>query len=98
VPQSNIKKFLLFIPAIIGFILHAPIFYFTKWLGNALIKEEGHYDSKIVGFLFLLYPLFLLIISGLCYFLLAIYTRFYCFCILPFTAWAFVQLKPQMDQ
>ena len=51
VKQSAVKKLILFAPAAIGYLLHAPLYYLLKWLGDKLIKEEGHNDSKIVAFL-----------------------------------------------
>ena len=70
VNQPLLKKILLIIPAVIGFIIHAPLFYFAKWLGNKLVKEEGHYDSKIVALLFIFYPVSLLLLCLLAYFLI----------------------------
>ena len=94
--QSAVKKILLFAPAAIGYLLHAPLFYLLKWLGDKLIKEEGHNDSKIVAFLFLMYPLFLLLLSLLMFTFTGGWYSFGVLLLLPFTAWAFVQLKPQL--
>jgi 1-acyl-sn-glycerol-3-phosphate acyltransferase len=96
VKQSSLKKALLFIPAVTGYVVHAPLFYFIKWLGYKLIKEDGHDDSKIVAFLFLFYPLFLLLLSFLLLFFTGSWFVFGLLLLLPFTAWAFVQLKPQL--
>ena len=96
IKQSAVKKILLFAPAVIGYLLHAPIFYLLKWLSDKLIREEGHDDSKIVAFLFLLYPLFLLLLSFLFLFFTGSWFAFGLLVMLPFTAWAFVQLKPQL--
>ena len=96
VKQSSLKKALLFIPAIAGYIIHAPVFYFVKMLGDGLVREDGHDDSKIVAFLFLLYPLLLLLpVLLLCFFTGSWYPLGLLL-VLPFTAWAFVQLKPQL--
>ncbi|MEP7239008.1 MAG: 1-acyl-sn-glycerol-3-phosphate acyltransferase [Ferruginibacter sp.] len=95
VKQSTLKKILLFIPAVAGYIIHAPVFYFVKMLGNSLVREVGHNDSKIVAFLFLLYPLLLLLLTFLLFFFTGSWYAFSLLLVLPFTAWAFVQLKPQ---
>jgi 1-acyl-sn-glycerol-3-phosphate acyltransferase len=95
--QSPIKKGLLFIPAIIGSIVHAPLYYFTKWLGSTLIKEEGHDDSKLIGFLLIFYPVFLLALSGIAFYLTGNPFSFLLLPVLPFTAWSYVQLKKQLD-
>ena len=55
VKQPLLKKILLFIPASAGLIIHAPMFFFVKWLSDLLVKEDGHDDSKMIGFLFILY-------------------------------------------
>lgn len=95
--QSLIKKILLFIPALVGLLVHAPLFYFTKWLGEFLIKEDGHDDSKLVAFLFIFYPVFLIAASILLYIFTLSRLSFLSLLIVPFTAWAYVQLKKQLD-
>jgi 1-acyl-sn-glycerol-3-phosphate acyltransferase len=97
VDQSLVKKILLFIPALIALLAHAPLFYFTKWLGNYLIKEDGHDDAKLVAFLFIFYPVFLIIASVLLYVFTQSLLSFSSLLVLPFTAWAYVQLKKQLD-
>jgi 1-acyl-sn-glycerol-3-phosphate acyltransferase len=97
VKSSLLKKTILFIPAVVGGVVHAPLFYFTKWLGNVLIKENGHDDSKMIAFLFILYPVFILAVTLLLFYFSGSWFSFLCLLLLPFTAWAFVQLKPQLD-
>lgn len=97
IKHAFIKKLLLFIPAVIGGIIHTPLYYFTKWISNALIKEAGHDDSKMIGFLFILYPVFLLTISFIIFCFTGNWLGFLILLLLPFTAWAFVQLKKQLD-
>ena len=95
--QSPVKKILLFVPAAMGAIVHTPLFYFVKWLGNTLIKEEGHDDSKLIGFLFIFYPVFLLLLSGIVFYITGNWFSFSLLLVLPFTAWSYVQLKKQLD-
>ena len=97
VKQSLLKKMLLFIPAVMGSIVHAPLYYFSKWLGKTLIKEEGHDDSKLIGFLFIFYPAFLLLLSGIAFYMTGNWFSFLLLLALPFTAWSYVQLKKQLD-
>lgn len=97
VKQSLLKKILLSIPAAMGLVLHAPLYYFIKWLGSVLIKEDGHYDSRIVASLFIIYPIFILVLSVILFFLTYNWLVFTSLLLLPFTAWAFVQLKKQLD-
>lgn len=94
--QPGLKKIALFIPATLGFLIHAPLYYFAKWLGDIINKETEHYDSKLVGLLFIIYPVFLLLLS----FIVFLYTGNWLsllMLLLPFTAWAYVQLKRQLD-
>jgi 1-acyl-sn-glycerol-3-phosphate acyltransferase len=97
IKQSFLKKIMLFVPSIIGLLIHAPLFYFAKWLADMLVKEDGHDDSKMIGFLFVLYPVFLLAITLINYFISANPLSFLLLLILPFTAWSYVQLKKQLD-
>lgn len=97
IKQSLVKKVILFIPAVLGFLVHAPLFYFIKWISGKLIKEVGHYDSKIVGFLFLLYPVFLLTVSLILFYFTNGWYALAGLLLLPFTGWSFVQLKKQLD-
>lgn len=97
VNQSPAKKILLFIPALIGLLVHAPLFYTAKWLADVLIKEDGHDDAKLVGFLFILYPVLLLALTIIIFFITGNALSLLLLAVLPFTAWAFVQLKKQLD-
>lgn len=97
IEQSPAKKILLAIPALVGLLVHAPLYFFVKWLGNALIRESGHHDSKLVALLFILYPVFIIVISLTLFSITGSAFAFSVILILPFTAWAFVQLKPQLD-
>lgn len=58
---SVIVRIILAIPALLGFILHAPLVYAIHYR----IKKDAvdHYDSVMVGLLFLLYPFYLVIVS-----------------------------------
>jgi hypothetical protein len=87
----------LFVPALIGLLIHAPLYYFVKWLAAMLVKEEGHDDSKMVGFLFVLYPASLLLLSIILFLISGNWFSFLLILLLPFTAWSYVQLKKQLD-
>jgi 1-acyl-sn-glycerol-3-phosphate acyltransferase len=96
VSQDGAKKKLLFVPSILGWLLHAPLYLPVKRFVQRFV-DTGHYDSLVVAVLFFGYPLYVLlltmltfIITGHWYFLLPLL-------ILPFTAWAHLQLKSQLD-
>ncbi len=93
VPVS--KKILLFIPAMLGLLFHAPLYYPVKFISWRKASHNDHYDSVLVGMLFVLYPFYLVVAGALLaratgswYWLPAILAA-------PFFAWAAVQLKKQ---
>ncbi|HUS01668.1 MAG TPA: 1-acyl-sn-glycerol-3-phosphate acyltransferase [Chitinophagaceae bacterium] len=94
VQHPLIKKIFLFIPAVAGWLLHAPLYY----LVILLIKHraEDHYDSVVVGLLFILYPVYLLAITIIAYFITGTMLAYLLLLILPFTAWSCLQLKRQL--
>ncbi|MBP6023635.1 1-acyl-sn-glycerol-3-phosphate acyltransferase [Ferruginibacter sp.] len=97
VVQSTVKKVLLFIPAVIGWLIHAPLFYPIK---NYVLKsplDKEHYDSVVVAILLLAYPLYLLLLTGITFCITHRWESFLLLAILPFSAWAHVQLKQQLD-
>ena len=95
IPQPLIKKILLFIPAMAGWMIHAPLYYPI----NLFLKKRAHdhFDSIVVGFLFMLYPIYLLIITLIVYFITGNLIVFLLFLLLPFTAWSLLQLKRQVQ-
>lgn len=95
VVQPPLKKALLFIPSLLGWLLHFPLYFSVKQFVLKTVKEEGHFDSVMMGSLFVSYPFYL----GLIALLISIFT---CGCwwaltfiVLPFCAWSHVQLKKQ---
>lgn len=95
VPQPLIKKILLFIPAIMGWLLHAPLYYPVILLIRS--QADDHYDSVVVGLLFILYPIYLLAITIAVYLFTANILSFLLLLIIPFTAWSLLQLKKQIS-
>jgi len=95
VPQPLLKRILLFIPAIAGWLLHAPLYYLIILLIRN--KAEDHYDSVVVGLLFILYPIYLLAITTAAYCITGNVWSLLLLFISPFTAWSCLQLKRQMN-
>jgi 1-acyl-sn-glycerol-3-phosphate acyltransferase len=95
IKQHPIKKSMLFIPALIGKILHAPLYIPVHKISWKHFEKLDHYDSVVVGLLFLLYPLYLLIISSILFALLGSWYWMLVFILMPFLAWSFIQLKKQ---
>ncbi len=94
IPQPILKKIFLFLPAIIGWLLHTPLYYPVI----LLIKNRAndHYDSIVVGLLFFLYPIYLLAITLLVFYVTGIWLSFLLLLLIPFTAWSCLQLKRQI--
>jgi 1-acyl-sn-glycerol-3-phosphate acyltransferase len=95
IQQSVLKKVILFIPALLGWFFHGPLYFLIVKAVNKLNTDEAHYDSVITGCLFISYPFYLVLITwGL-----NLFTDSYCwlflFFLLPFLAWACVQVKKQ---
>lgn len=94
---SLAKRILLSLPALLGWLLHFPLLLPVKQFSRQKTKGTDHYDSVITGILLITYPLYLVFITV---FLLLITCSWWFLLVLPvfpFTAWAFVQLKPQLD-
>jgi 1-acyl-sn-glycerol-3-phosphate acyltransferase len=95
--QPLLKKVFLFMPAVVGWLLHAPLYYFLKHVVIKNSPHPGYYDSITVSVLFLVYPpyivLFTLIVFAFMHYPLSFLLLF----IFPLTAWAYVQLKKQLD-
>jgi hypothetical protein len=96
IPQiSNAKQnVFLFLPAILGIVLHTPLYYFLK--SKIRKKTEGtvFYDSVLFGFLLILYPFYLLLLA----LLLVVYgvalpVVFIIILLHPLSAWSSVHNK-----
>lgn len=97
IPQSFLKKVLLFIPAALGWLLHAPLYYPLKNLVLNKSSDADHYDSIVVGVLFIVYPIYAMLFSLLAFIFTQNLFSLLLLLLLPFTAWAYVQLKKQLD-
>ncbi len=95
VTVSPVKKLLLSIPALAGYIFHWPLYFFVQKYAWKKASHNDHYDSILVGLLFGLYSLYLMLLSVT----LFAYTRcLYSFLLLitaPFCAWCYIQIKRQ---
>lgn len=95
VQHPILLKALLFFPALIGKYIHGILYVPIQNFAWKKAGKSDHYDSVLVGLLFILYPIFLSIIALLIYFLLGGSYWILAFLIIPFLAWAFVQTKKQ---
>jgi hypothetical protein len=95
IKQSLLKRIVLFLPALIGYIVHAPVFLPIQKLSWNKARHADHYDSVIVGLLFILYPFYLLLIAIVIYWLIGGFWWALTFILIPFCAWSFLQIKKQ---
>lgn len=92
------KKILLALPALIGLIVHAPLFLPVKGYVWKRTFKTDHYDSVMVAVLLIAYPLYLLALVAAVLLLTGNWWFMLLFLFLPFTAWSYVQLKGQLDE
>jgi len=94
IEEALLKKVVLFIPAIIGFITGAPPYVILHFI----IKDRAHdhYDSVMTGLLFFFYPLYIVAITLIVFFTTKNDFAFGLLLLLPFSAWSYLQLKKQI--
>ena len=98
VAQPLWKKIFLFIPAIAGWLFHFALYLPLKKYCLKKMAHIDHYDSVLIGSLFILYPVYLLLLSTLLYLLTRNYFSFFLIALLPFCAWSYVQVKHQFEK
>lgn len=94
---SPLKKIALTIPAAIGWLLHMPLYLPIKAFTWQRTRHNDHYDSVMIALLLISYPLYLLLIVFTLWFTTSCWWVFFLPIVLPFTSWAYVQLKLQLD-
>jgi 1-acyl-sn-glycerol-3-phosphate acyltransferase len=96
IPQSAWKKIILFLPSLVGFLLHAPLYFSTKAITQKYFDND-HFDSSLVGLLVLAYPLYLALFCSIGGMLFGWITAPVILLLMPFCAWSCVQLKNQIE-
>ena len=94
---SPAKKILLFLPSVIAVLLHWPLYLPVMKLVSSKAFHSVHYDSIMVGMLFVLYPFYILLLSLLTYFIADGYWWIATLFAVPFCAWSYIQLKKQTN-
>ncbi|MBI3138574.1 MAG: 1-acyl-sn-glycerol-3-phosphate acyltransferase [Sphingobacteriales bacterium] len=98
VPVPAVMKVLLFFPGWLGWLINLAPFLVARRNAIRRPKEPGHYDALVMGILLLIYPVYVLLITLLLLFFTHSNWSF-CFPLLAlFTAWAYVQVKPQFEK
>jgi 1-acyl-sn-glycerol-3-phosphate acyltransferase len=94
---TPVCKILLSLPALLGLLLHAPLYLPIKRFTLKRTKDNDHYDSVMTALLLVAYPFYLLLLILIT---LILFKWDYIWLLLifgPFSAWSLVQLKKQVD-
>lgn len=97
VKPSQFEKIALAIPAAFGWLLHWPLYTTIATAITPKFKNTVHYDSILIVLLMLTYPFYLTGCTLIAYAIFSNWQVLWLLLILPFTAWAFTRLKPQLD-
>jgi hypothetical protein len=95
---SLIKQIFLALPAAAGWLLHLPLYLPVKRFTWKRTHTNDHYDSVLTGILLFTYPLYVLMIIAVLWIFTGCWWTVFLLLVFPFTAWAYVQLKPQLDR
>lgn len=98
IKPSVLAKILFFLPAVIGYCLHWPLYAPVKRFTWKRTNHNDHYDAVLTAILLFAYPVYLLIISLIIFLVIKSWWAFLLMLIIPFTAWAYVQVKGQIDR
>lgn len=85
----------LAIPALAGWLLHLPLWWPVKLFAKNYGAKNDHYDSLMVGLLFVLYPIYLLLMGLLTTFVCSGGWALAAMFIAPLLAWSYMFIKPQ---
>ena len=93
-----IRKVLLILPACLGFLFNAPLYLPIRYYTRTRTNISDHYDSVLITLLILLYPFYLLLVTFFLCLITCNWEGLFVLPVFPFTAWAYVQLKDQLDK
>jgi hypothetical protein len=92
-----LKRALLVLPGMAGWMLHWPLYISLKQLIVKKALPLGHFDSIMVGLLLVAYPCYLVLCTLVLQRFLGSYWGLLPFFVMPFFAWCYVQIKKQAD-
>ncbi len=95
---SRFERFTFAIPALMGWLLHLPLYIPVQKFINKKTATNDHYDSLMAAVLLFTYPFYLFLISYLTFYFTHSFYSFLLLLLLPITAWCYVQVKPQLDK
>lgn len=97
IEHKPIRRNTLYLPAIAGKWIHAPLYFPLKSITKKKAGKSDHYDSILVGLLFLSYPIYLTALALTIYWWLGGWFWLLTFITLPMLAWSYLQLRKQFD-
>lgn len=92
------QRIFLGLPALAGAILHWPLYAPARRFTMKKAAHNDHYDSILTALLLFSYPFYLLLLSLALFWFTQSWFAFLTLLVLPLTAWACVQIKPQLDK
>jgi 1-acyl-sn-glycerol-3-phosphate acyltransferase len=98
VKPSAAKKVLLPLPAFIGKLTHLPVYLPIRNFAFKKTSDNDHYDSVLIALLLFSYPLYLLLITFITFYFTRSMWALSILFLFPLTAWAYVQMKEQLDK
>jgi 1-acyl-sn-glycerol-3-phosphate acyltransferase len=97
-PVPALIKGLLFAPAILGFVIHAPLYYPLRAFTKKVCNDNDHFDSIVVAIHFVAYPIYVLLLTILCVVLTGSEWSWLLLILIPLVGRAWVEVKGQMDK
>ena len=95
---SRLLKIIFGFPAFVGWLIHLPLYLPIKKITYKKTAHNDHFDSVMATILIFTYPLYLLLISFIVFYFTKSSFSFLFLLLMPFTAWCYIQLKPQLDK
>ena len=95
---SLLTNILLAIPAVAGYLFHAPLYLPAKRFTLKKFGHSDHCDSLLTSILLFSYPFYLLLVVLLLFSFTKTAWVFIVCLIMPFTAWSYVRVKEQLDK
>jgi 1-acyl-sn-glycerol-3-phosphate acyltransferase len=93
-----VTKIILAIPASLGWLIHAPLFYPLKKFINKKTFDSDHFDSVMTGLLIFIYPVYLFVLISIACLITQSRWSWSLLLLLPFTAWSYVRIKSQFEK
>ncbi len=93
VKQHSLQTKILFIPSIVGKWIHAPLYMPIRSFCRKKAGNSDHYDSVLVGMLFVFYPIYLTVLALIIYMTAGNWWWLSAYILLPFLAWSYIQVK-----